>query len=115
MMDVLATVVGFIVAMVVGFGALAAGFIYDVLVSGFVIHKLWAWFVVATFHVAPLPILAAAGIALLIGYLTIHLRGPEEACGVKPEVTLKQKLGHLAVVLVRPWLILLLGFIITLL
>lgn len=38
--------------------------------SGYVLSKLWLWFVVTTFELAPLSIPAAIGISLVVRYLT---------------------------------------------
>lgn len=42
------------------------------LINGFVLLKLWGWFVVPTFGVKPLTLTQALGISLLIGFLTFH-------------------------------------------
>jgi len=38
--------------------------------SGYVLSKLWAWFVVTTFSLPEISIATAIGLALIIGYLT---------------------------------------------
>lgn len=38
--------------------------------SGYVLSKLWLWFVVTTFEIAPLSIPAAIGVSLVVRYLT---------------------------------------------
>jgi hypothetical protein len=38
--------------------------------SGYVLTVLWMWFVVPTFHLPPLSVAAAIGLAIVIGYLT---------------------------------------------
>lgn len=111
MRDILYAIIGGLVGLFIGLGTLSVAFAYDVFSAGIVLHVLWGWFVVSTFHVAVLPIVAGAGIAMMVHYLTYSLRGPQDKCGVKPVVTAKQSLGHLAVVLLRPWLVLALAFI----
>jgi hypothetical protein len=101
-----------VVMAVLALGALAIDFLYNVFVGGYVIHKLWAWFIVATFHVAALPILAAAGIALLVGFVVVRFPEPDLA---KQEITDRQRIAHTVLVFARPWLVLLVGFLITLL
>ena len=39
------------------------------IIHGFVIVKLWAWFIVPTFNTEPLRIVEAIGIMLLISYI----------------------------------------------
>jgi len=40
------------------------------LFSGYVLMKLWSWFIVPTFSTEPISYVAAAGITLIIGFLT---------------------------------------------
>jgi len=39
---------------------------------GFVITHLWAWFVVSTFGLAPLTIVQAIGLSLIVAFLTFQ-------------------------------------------
>ncbi len=41
------------------------------LISGFVIMKLWAWFIVPTFEMQPLRIVEAIGIMFLINFIRL--------------------------------------------
>jgi hypothetical protein len=45
-------------------------FFLNALITGFVLTKLWLWFVVPTFGVAALSIPAAYGMGMLVVYLT---------------------------------------------
>lgn len=45
---------------------------------GFVLMTLWGWFVVPQFHVAPLSIPCALGIALVVTYITSQEQGKTE-------------------------------------
>lgn len=111
MTKLLQVFIGVVVGLVIGLPVVALSFAYDVFATGFLLHKLWAWFVVGTFHVAALPIVAAAGISMMIHYITMQVRGPEDKCGVKPEVSAKEGFKHLGLILARPWLALLFGFV----
>jgi hypothetical protein len=42
--------------------------------SGFVLTKLWAWFIVPTFALVPLTLAPAIGVALVVSYLTHQSR-----------------------------------------
>jgi hypothetical protein len=42
--------------------------LYCSILGGFTIVKLWAWFVVPTFHLAPLSFFAALGLSALVSY-----------------------------------------------
>ncbi len=74
--------------------------------SGFVLVKLWAWFIVPQFHAAPLSITTAIGIALITGLLCkAPGRGKDE----------EWKAGvSIAVMLIVPTIALLFGWIVTL-
>ena len=43
-----------------------------IMMRGFVLQKLWGWFIVSHFHIAPLNIPEALGIAVLVSTLTNH-------------------------------------------
>lgn len=60
-------------------GCLAALLIspLTVVLNGFVLCKLWLWFVVPQFHLAPLTIPVALGISVLVGMLT-HQQTPRD-------------------------------------
>lgn len=38
--------------------------------SGYVLSVLWGWFIVPTFHLPPLSVVTAIGIAIVVSYLT---------------------------------------------
>jgi hypothetical protein len=50
------------------FMTIVLGMIISPIISGFVIVKLWAWFIVPTFEMNPLRIVEAIGIMFLINY-----------------------------------------------
>lgn len=56
-------IIGFVVAIAAAIGLSA-------LLNGYVLSKLWAWFIVTTFHAPPLSLPAAIGLALVVSYLT---------------------------------------------
>lgn len=51
------------------FMTIVLGMIISPIISGFVIVKLWAWFIVPTFEMNQLRIVEAIGIMFLINYL----------------------------------------------
>lgn len=69
---------------------------------GFVAAKLWLWFVVPTFGVAPLPIAAAFGLALLVGYLTHQ---------TPPTIKKEYRESSTALLLLSPLVTLLVGWV----
>lgn len=42
-----------------------------IIVNGFVLSKLWYWFIVQTFDIKPITLIQAVGLSLIIGYLTM--------------------------------------------
>lgn len=56
----------------------------SVSIRGYVLVKLWAWFIVTHFGVAPLSVATALGIALIAGFLTyqdIDVESPKRSYG----------------------------------
>lgn len=43
---------------------------YGAVLNGYVISKLWLWFIVSNFQLKPISMVNALGIALLVRYLT---------------------------------------------
>lgn len=75
--------------------------------SGFVLTKLWMWFIVPVFALAPLTIVPAIGLALVVSFLTFHL--PYEKS--KPDYS--GLLAHqLSVGFIRPLFALFFGYIV---
>ena len=66
-------VLGIIIGMAALIGAVIA---VGAILNGFVLTILWGWFIVPTFHLSPLSIPAAIGIAMVTGYLT-HQYAPD--------------------------------------
>ena len=48
-----------------------------VLLHGYTVQTLWAWFIVPHFGVSSLPFVTALGIGLLVSYLTMHFQHAE--------------------------------------
>ena len=54
------------------------GFVFlSAILQGFVLVKLWGWFVVPQFGLAALSIPVALGLTLIISYLTSHYHGED--------------------------------------
>jgi len=52
------------------------------ILRGWVLSKLWVWFIVTSFHVQPLAIAQCIGLALIIGFVTkenIHTEDNRDA------------------------------------
>lgn len=80
--------------------------------SGFVLCKLWAWFIIPTFGLPALSVGVAIGIALLINYLTAQPLSNSKQDNGK---SASEKLWEAILVpLLRPAISLLFGWIVTL-
>jgi len=47
--------------------------VYGYVLHGWVLTKLWAWFIVPTFALPALSLPAAIGVSVVVGFLTTHL------------------------------------------
>lgn len=61
---------------------------FEVTWSGFVLTKLWAWFIVTTFNRAPLRIPQALGISLIVHFLTSSISDAREKRGTGEAIAL---------------------------
>lgn len=48
------------------------------IINGFVLVKMWAWFIIDTFNAQPLRIVEAIGLMYVIGFLTIKPKKNKE-------------------------------------
>lgn len=79
------------------------------LASGFVLVRMWAWFVMPVFAVSPLSIGYALGIALIVSYMTYQ---GNNNCTQKPRSALEAGGEMLVTALLRPLFTLAIGYII---
>ena len=79
---------------------------FSAALNGFVLTKLWAWFIVPTFGLPALSIPVAIGIALIVGRLVPPIKNKEE----------EKKSFNVAMmeVIAPPFAALLIGWIVTL-
>ena len=83
------------------------GIIVSYLVNGFVLLKLWEWFIVTTFKVQPLNLVQAIGIVILINFLFIKKEK-------SPDNFWKEFKERVAFLIVTAVFILFIGWIVTL-
>lgn len=76
--------------------------------NGFVLTKLWLWFAVPMFGVAPLTIPAAIGIAMMVSYLT-HQYQQEN----KEEDGIERMIKQTLLMIFKPAVALLFGWIVS--
>lgn len=62
--------VGMVVAVILGFVAMM---VVASVLNGYVLTKLWGWFIVPTFHVPVLHLVPAMGLAMVVSYLTYQI------------------------------------------
>ena len=70
---------------------------------GFIVTKLWGWFVVAHFGARPLPLATAVGLSLLAGMFTVTTRGSKDDREGITFDDIVRALGYPAVVLLIGW------------
>lgn len=105
-MNALAAVLGLFSIVI---GVVASIFIISAIssiINGFVLSKLWLWFIVPFFGFAPLSIPLAIGISLIVTFLTYH------TIGLKAEDDAAKKRGNAVLVFVRPFVYLLFGWVV---
>lgn len=94
----------FLGGIVAFFGIWAIGALW----GGYVLTVLWAWFIVPTFHLPPLSLVAAIGMSMVIGYLTSHIDMEH-----KSEIGWGQRFANrIVVALLKPLFALFFGWII---
>lgn len=101
------TVAGFIGGTVV-FILFIVFSVYSVAINAFVGAHLWNWFFATTFGLPTITLLQSLGLSLLVSFWTFQhftYKG-------KDERDLNQKLGEMGLMLIRPWLMLLFGYIV---
>lgn len=99
-------IIGGIFAVVIGI------MILRTLLYGWVLTKLWAWFMVPIFGIRPLSIPEGLGIALVVGMLTVqHIptKFKDEKNGIKLESSSTNTFGG---IFINPLVTLLVGYII---
>lgn len=82
-------------------------YLYSAFVSAVVGSYLWLWFVVPVFGVSALTFPQAFGLSLLLNYWTYHHMSQR----ISDKRTLKEKLPETIGLVIRPWLILAIGWI----
>lgn len=98
----MAAVLGLIFGLMLGF-ALSA---ILVIIRGFVLHKLWGWFIVTAFGLPSLGIVAAWGAALVLSF-AVDVPSPTTEL-----LTEKQRSQRMYGQLIGPFVVLLLGYLV---
>lgn len=81
---------------------------YTAIMNGWALTKLWGWFVVNQFKLAPLSIPAAIGLALLVRFLTIHFDDKKDEKSWADKLIYGFCLGT-----IWPLMVVLIGFIVS--
>lgn len=96
-----------IIAAILGGAVLFFGLMaYGVIASAFVGAKLWAWFMVPAFGLAPLTMAKAYGISLLTHFWTYNYKS-----GHKDDRETTQKVCEFVGILIAPWITLFFGWV----
>ena len=83
--------------------------VLSTLFNGYALTKLWSWFVVPAFGVAPLGLTQAIGVSLIVSYLTHQIHEED-----KSRSTSETLIRSVAIAIMKPSLALLMGWIVTL-
>jgi len=81
--------------------------VYSYFANGFILSKLWSWFIVTTFGLEPLTIVQAIGVSMVVGFLTSH-----RASTNNKDKTTSDTIAEVLIALLSPWFTLLIGWII---
>jgi hypothetical protein len=100
--------IGIVGVVVLGMLGLAGLVVISAVTRGFVLTKLWLWFIVPTFGLPKLSIPIAIGLALVVGLLTEHSNQH------KDDRETSDKVAAIIGSLLTPFLVLLCGYIVTL-
>lgn len=87
--------------------ALPLVMVYGYFVNGFVLSKLWSWFVVTTFGMEPLTIVQALGVSIVIGFLTSKPVQDDDK-----NKTTTEKIAKYIGIMLAPWVTLFAGWIV---
>lgn len=99
--------IGFIIFAVI----VVAALIYFIWSTAFIMATLWGWFIPPVFGLSPLTLGQAWGISILVNMWT-HRHMPGDLKKYKfEEETLTNNLKELSYLILRPWVILLFGWI----
>ena len=86
--------------------------IISILSYGFVLTKLWTWFIVPTFHLIPLTLVQAIGLFLVVNLIRPVLHSIDIEYLEDEDVRTKIGYFYIGVNLVYPWLTLLTGWLV---
>lgn len=106
-MNIVTAIIGFISLIIGAFVGLVLMVAGLTILNAFVLIKLWGWFIVPFFGLPPLIIPVAIGIAMIVSFLAIPINT------AKAEDDPAVKKGHIISGIVRPFVILLLGWIVS--
>ncbi len=62
----------------IGFVLFFAFLVLSAMLNGYALSVLWGWFIVPTFGLPQLSVVAAIGVAMVVGYLTNHQQPEKE-------------------------------------
>lgn len=67
-----------LLAVIIGFALIAGVMFVTAAWRGYVLSVVWGWLVVPIFHLAPITIIGAVTLSLIVGFLTQHATSTEE-------------------------------------
>jgi len=96
----MSVIIGFFVIACTTIGTLALMFS----LKGIALQMLWRWFIIPIFHLSPLSLLQAIGIAMVVGFLTKQHIPTSKEPDAKKELVLHAFIQPIAVIIVG-WII----------
>lgn len=102
----LATLIAWIIVLLLVVLIVGIVMIYGTLACAFVLRYLWVWFIIPVFHLPELTMGQAAGLGLVIAFLT------HQTTTNKEEDDSGKKNGKIAAALLSPWITLGIGYLI---
>lgn len=94
-----------LVVLLLGIGATFGLILLGALLRGWVVFKLWGWFMVSALHVPAIGVATAMGLSLMVAFTTMNPNDYAE------ETDKKKKLGKAVASLLMPFLVLLIGYV----
>ena len=90
-------------------GAAVALIALAAILNGYALSVLWSWFMVPTFHLPPLGIVPAMGMAMVVSFLTYHYDEDK----AKEQASQSERIGKVCMsIILRPVMALILGWVI---
>jgi hypothetical protein len=110
-MEALIAVVAIFFGIVVVMALLAVFIAFSSMYNGWVLMKLWEWFIIPVFHLPMLTLPAAMGLSLVVHFLTYQHQSTSDTKGTEEEEK-KKRIRIFVQIFLRPLIVLGIGYVI---